>query len=79
MKIYHKFLLYQNKLLKPYVRILLGLIEALTYLASLSLIVGVDCYISRWYLLYSIVRKKKELFCIFGNSYMGSFIIFCYC
>ena len=41
MKIYHKFLLYQNKLLKPYVRILLGLIEALTYLASLSLIVGV--------------------------------------
>ena len=25
MKIYHKFLLYQNKLLKPYVRILLGL------------------------------------------------------
>ena len=41
MKIYHKFLLYQNKLLKPYVRILLGLVEALTYLASLSLIVGV--------------------------------------
>ena len=34
MKIYHKFLLYQNKLLKPYVRILLGLVEALTYLAS---------------------------------------------
>ena len=45
MKIYHKFLLYQNKLLKPYVRILLGLVEALTYLASLLLIVGVvyDC------------------------------------
>ena len=41
MKIYHKFLLYQNKLLKPYVRILLGLVEALTYLASLLLIVGV--------------------------------------
>lgn len=41
MKIYHKFLLYQNKLLKPYIRILLGLIEAFTYLASLSLIVGV--------------------------------------
>ena len=38
MKIYHKFLLYQNKLLKPYVRILLGLVEALTYLASLLLI-----------------------------------------
>ena len=41
MKIYHKFLLYQNKLLKPYVRILLGLVEALTYLVSLLLIVGV--------------------------------------
>lgn len=41
MKVYHKFLLYQNKLLKPYIRILLGLIEAFTYLASVSLIVGV--------------------------------------
>lgn len=41
MKIYHKFLLYQNKLLKPYIRIILGLVEALTYLASLLLIVGV--------------------------------------
>lgn len=41
MKIYHKFLLYQNKLLKPYIRILLGLIEALTYLASIMLIAGV--------------------------------------
>lgn len=41
MKIYHKFLLYQNKLLKPYIRIILGLVEALTYLASLALIVGV--------------------------------------
>lgn len=38
MKIYHKFLLYQNKLLKPYVRILLGLVEALTYGISV-----VDC------------------------------------
>ena len=41
MKIYHKFLLYQNKLLKPYIRIVLGLLEALTYLASLTLIIGV--------------------------------------
>ena len=42
MKIYHKFLLYQNKLLKPYIRIILGLVEALTYLASLTLIVCMD-------------------------------------
>lgn len=41
MKIYHKFLLYQNKLLKPYIRVLLGLVEVLTYLASLLLIVSV--------------------------------------
>ncbi len=41
MKIYHKFLLYQNKRLKPYVRIVLGILEALTYLASLALIIGV--------------------------------------
>lgn len=41
MKIYNKFLLYQNKLLKPYIRFLLGLIETFTYLGSLLLIVGV--------------------------------------
>lgn len=41
MKFYHKFLLYQNKLLMPYVRFLLGLAEAFTYLASILLIVGV--------------------------------------
>lgn len=40
MKIYHKFFLYQNKLLQPYIRVLLGLIAALTYLASLLMIVG---------------------------------------
>lgn len=43
MKIYHKLLLYQNKLLKPYIRVALGLLETLTYLASLALIVGVVC------------------------------------
>lgn len=41
MKIYHKILLYQNKLLQPYVRILLRMIAAFTYIASLLLIVGV--------------------------------------
>lgn len=41
MKIYHKILLYQNKLLQPYVRVLLRLIAAFTYVASLLLIVGV--------------------------------------
>lgn len=41
MKIYHKFFLYHNKLLQPYIRILLGLIAVLTYLASLLMIVGV--------------------------------------
>ena len=40
MKIYHKILLYQNKLLQPYVRILLRMMAVLTYMASLLLIVG---------------------------------------
>ena len=41
MKIYHKILLYQNKLLQPYVRILLRMMAVLTYMSSLLLIVGV--------------------------------------
>ena len=41
MKIYHKILLSQNKLLQPYVRILLRMMAVLTYMASLLLIVGV--------------------------------------
>ena len=41
MKIYHKLLLYQNKLLQPYVQFFLRLIAALTYVASLLLIMGV--------------------------------------
>ena len=35
MKIYHKFFLYQNKLLQPYVRLLLRLMAIITYLASI--------------------------------------------
>lgn len=41
MKIYHKILLYQNKLLQPYIRLLFRLIAVMTYVASLLLIVGV--------------------------------------
>lgn len=41
MKIYHKTFLYQNKLLKPYIRLLFRLMATLTYVASLSLIMGV--------------------------------------
>ena len=40
MKIYHKFLLYQNKWIHPYVRVSLGVMTTLTYLASILLIVG---------------------------------------
>jgi len=40
MKIYHKFLLYQNKWIHPYVRVALGVMTILTYLASILLIVG---------------------------------------
>ena len=41
MKIYHKFLLYQNKWIHPYIRVALGVMTTLTYLASILLIVGV--------------------------------------
>lgn len=41
MKVYHKLLLYQNKLLQPYIRAVLWLMAAITYLASMALIVGV--------------------------------------
>ena len=34
MKIYHKFLLYQNKWIYPYVRVALRVMTTLTYLAS---------------------------------------------
>lgn len=40
MKLYHKFLLYQNKWIQPYVRMALGAVTALTYIASILLIVG---------------------------------------
>lgn len=41
MKIYHKFLLYQNKWVYPYIRIILGAVTYITYLASILLIMGV--------------------------------------
>lgn len=41
MKIYHKFLLYQNKWIHPYIRVVLGIMTFLTYLASILLIMGV--------------------------------------
>ena len=34
MKIYHKFLLYQNKWIHPYVRMTVGVMTSITYLAS---------------------------------------------
>ena len=41
MKIYHKFLLYQNKWIYPYTRISLGGVTYIAYLASILLIMGV--------------------------------------
>ena len=41
MKIYHKFFLYQNKWIHPYIRIILGGVTYIAYLASILLIVGV--------------------------------------
>lgn len=41
MKIYHKFLLYQNKWIHPYIRMAMGAVTFVTYLASILLIAGV--------------------------------------
>lgn len=41
MRIYHKFFLYKNKLLQPYIRLLFRLMATITYLASILLILGV--------------------------------------
>lgn len=41
MKIYHKYFLYQNKWIHPYVRIILEGVTYIAYLASILLIVGV--------------------------------------
>ena len=41
MKIYHKFLLYQNKWIHPYVQMTMEVMTFITYLASVLLIVGV--------------------------------------
>lgn len=41
MKIYHKFLLYQNKWIHPYIRMTVRVMAFITYLASILLIVGV--------------------------------------
>ena len=41
MKIYHKFFLYQNKWIHPYIRIFLAGMTYIAYLASILLIVGV--------------------------------------
>ncbi len=41
MKLYHKFLLYKNKLIQPYIHFLLSLLAVFTTLASILLIVAV--------------------------------------
>ena len=41
MRIYNKFLLYNNKLLKPYIKTLLSLLRAISLLAFFMLIVGI--------------------------------------
>ena len=47
MKIYHKYLLYQNKWIHPYVRIVLNIFTSLTYLASLLVQYSTNHLISR--------------------------------
>lgn len=41
MKVYHKFLLYHNKWIRPYISKLLVVLEVLTYLSSFLIIIGI--------------------------------------
>lgn len=61
MKIYHKYFLYQNKLLQPYLRILFGAMATITYLASLLLIIGV-VYEHGFQLSYEDIAKVQTLY-----------------
>ena len=61
MKIYHKYFLYQNKLLQPYLRVLFGALATLTYLASLLLIIGV-VYEHGFQLSYEDLTKVQTLY-----------------
>ena len=40
LKLYHKALLYQNKRIQPYIRLILGWVDSVTVLAALALIAG---------------------------------------
>lgn len=61
MKIYHKTLLYQNRLLQPYVRFVLRLMATLTYVASMLLILGV-VYEHGFHLSMTDVAQLKVLY-----------------
>lgn len=41
MKSYHKALLFRNKWIQPYIRLFLGILDVITYLASIAMILGV--------------------------------------
>lgn len=68
MKIYHKFLLYHNKWVHPYVRMILGVMSSITYLASLLLILGI-VYEHGFTLLAEEVLQLHQL-------YQGVWIVF---
>lgn len=41
MKSYHKALLFRNKWIQPYIRLFLGILDVITYMASIAMILGV--------------------------------------
>lgn len=68
MKLYHKALLFRNKWIQPYIRVLLRVLDIITYLASVSLILGV-IYENGFILSMEIREQINEL-------YNGVWIVF---
>lgn len=70
MKIYHKLFLFQNKLLRPYIRLLFRLMAVVTYLASILLILGVVYEHG-----FSLSAKEVEKLHLLYNSVWIVFLI----
>lgn len=79
MKIYNKFLLYQNKLLQPHIELALRILKGVVYAASLLLILtvvyryGYDISASQLRLIHSIYKTVWVLFItdMFGHFFLS--------
>lgn len=61
MKLFQKALLFQNRWIQPYIRILLGILDAITYLTSIGMIVGV-IYEHGFHITSDVVIQLSSLY-----------------